>query len=1004
MKPRSFLVAARSLALLFLPPTVHAQVSFFQPPTYSYTDSFGPVFVADFNGDGKPDLLTDGFLGLGNGDGTFTLSTLPQGATIAVGDFNGDGKADLLQQGTGTLLVLLGNGDGTFKPSISTPSGASLSNVAAIDLNGDGKWDVVGIFNNSLLVYLNRGDGTFAPGVPYNIGSGSGVVTFGDFNGDGKTDVVVSVDNGTTGQEIVFLGNGDGSFQAAKTSAGIVSPAYAAVGDFNGDGKLDLAISGLSSAPVGVYILPGNGDGTFQAPTSALPGGGELAVADLNGDGKLDLVLEGDPTVAQIYLGNGDGTFSNAGNYFLNSLPLITRTPGYPTGIVVADLNLDGKLDVALGNVVLLGNGNGTFQGIQFGVVADGQGFNFGPGPGSAPKAGSFAVIGSFDRNSAPGVAVLSTQQSGGTYVYNVNIFNNNGSGRLSLTHTYALQQPGSAIVTGDFDGDGNLDLLVFGFDQTTQQWSYSVLHGNGDGSFQPPVFHQQTGGGAAGAAVVGDFNNDKKLDLAVIVGVGLAVLLGNGDGTFAAPVYLFDGNPSAAYYLVSADFNGDGKPDIAVGGAGTALLFGNGDGTFQAAVFPPNLSTFSVQFTTDIDNDGNPDLVGVGGQVALGNGNGTFTLLSAPNSNYDVHGVGDLNGDGKPDLLVTELLGSRSRQSGVLLGKGDGTFGSLIPALTNSLPPGTPGAGATVADMNGDSRPDIIFLWYSAVSGVAVILNDTAPGFELSVTALSPATITQGDSGTSAVGVTPTFGFSSPVTLSCVGLPSGANCQFNPSSIPLGSGTSSLIITTTIGTPAGTFPVQIQGSAASLTSGATLSLVVQGAPDFAIAGSPASQTVSAGQSATFNLAVTPTGSFIGAVNLSCSITPAVTPAPTCNLSTSSAQINSTGAASVMVTVGTTAPVTVGTAPHMRLPPTSILLTWAVILMVWEWLLLRNQKHRPILAALLIAPTLVSLAGCGGGASSSHTIPGTPTGTYTTTVTATSGSLIHNTKLQVVVQ
>jgi hypothetical protein len=183
---------------------VQAQVSFFQTPTFPNcsSSSYANLFVADFNGDGKPDLLcSDGTLSLGNGDGTFTLSTpvsLNNSQGIAaVADFNGDGKADVLETGpSGTLLVLLGNGDGTFQAPVSSV-GAIFQPVATVDLNGDGKADVVGIYagnpNGTLNVCISNGDGTFKQGVPYSLGSTgyASAVSAGDFNGDGRLDVAV---------------------------------------------------------------------------------------------------------------------------------------------------------------------------------------------------------------------------------------------------------------------------------------------------------------------------------------------------------------------------------------------------------------------------------------------------------------------------------------------------------------------------------------------------------------------------------------------------------------------------------------------------------------------------------------------------------------------------------------------------------------------------------------------------------------------------------------------
>ena len=972
--------------------SLYGQVSFFQPPSYAGS---GALFSADFNEDGKPDLLSsDGTLQLGTGNGTFTAGTQVPGTPLAIADFNGDGKPDVLESGTGTLLVLLGNGDGTFKAAATTASGAALQPIAATDLNGDGKADVVGIFGGNLVVYLSKGDGTFEAGVSYGLGvasAGSSVILFADFNGDGKTDVVVS----TAGLEIVFLGNGDGTFQAAKTSAGIpssCSTAFVVSGDFNGDGKPDLALNCPSvTSASGVYILAGNGDGTFQAATLSIPNvSGTMAAADLNGDGKLDLVVEVGGIAGQIFMGNGDGAFSNANSYALNFLSPFSEPPLVDGGISIADFNLDGKPDIAVGNNLLIGNGNGTFQGV---VRAD-----------TSNPSSPFAAVGKFDNlQCVPGVAAALN--------LDIDIFANDGKGGLSLSHTYAnvLNAPAAQVVTGDFNGDGNLDLLAVTVDGPTGDWGYCVLLGNGDGSLQPPMCNPQGVPSVTRAItlVAGDFNNDKKLDVAVggLSNQSLAILLGNGDGTFVPAAYVFDGGGDK---LMAADFNGDGNLDIAAGATTqtieTALLFGKGDGTFQAAIFPSNLSGFGALFTSGLTNDGHADLVSRN-QVALGNGNGTFTL--GPQLPFVRVGAADFNGDGIPDLLVSpdQIAGVvvPPNQTGVLLGNGDGTFSSTNDYITKN------GAMQTtlIADMNNDGRPDIVFsiplLAAPGFSSIGVLLNTSPANFSLSATTFSPSTVTAGNSSTAIIGLNPNFGFNQTVTLVCSGLPSGTTCAFNPASVPGGTTTSLLTISTASNTAAGSYPLEVQASTGTLTHQVAVTLVVQAAPDFAITGPPtASQSVSAGQSAMFSMSLTPVGSFSGTVSLGCAIAPAATPAPTCTLSTSSVQFNGGAAQTVTVTAGTTAPVSTMAARNANRTGFS---TASMPLLVLVGLLaLRRRKTLSVLGALLIVAALTPLIGCSGMSSHSQTAPGTPSGTYTITVTATSGTLTHNAVLQVIVQ
>jgi len=695
---------------------------------------------------------------------TFATGAGPR--AVAVADVNGDGKPDLIvaNYSANDLSVLLGNGNGTFQSQHTFATGSQPRSIAIADLNLDGKPDVI-VANhggNSVSVLLGNGNGSFQPQQTYATGATPFSVTTADVNLDGKPDVIVA--NNGSDSVGVLLGTGAGTLAPQQTIAAGFGPIAVAVSDVNGDGKPDLIVANYNAGDVGVDL--GNGDGTFQAqkvfPTAGSPRA--VAVADLNGDGREDLVTANSnvnnvsvllgnvpPRLVSIDRANPSGTFTT------DSTVTYTVTFSEPvTGVDLADfsLALSGGVTAAP-PVVLSGSGavySVTINGISgtgtlgLNLVDDG-GIQDAAGDPLQPTAtAQFSSPMTLAVGTSPVWMISADVNGDGTpdlVVANrdsnsVGVLLSNGNGSFQPQITSAVSMP-YFVAAADVNGDGKVDLITV--DHQTN--SVSVLLGIGGGTFQAPITYAT--GADPYSVTAADLNGDGKIDLIIPNHNNLSILLGNGNGTFQ-PQFTIAGQ-TYANRVVVADVNGDGRPDIVAkgrGGSYVSVLIQHYNGTFPTeGIVAMDGGAGGGLAVEDLNGDGWPDLatasangfVGASVSVALAKGYGGFHsavgFMVSPilNRSWSI-AIADINGDGKPDLIAAQYTQAGSmglvydHGVSVLLGNGDGTFQSQL-----TFAAGPYETGLTVADFNGDGRPDVAVA-NTQSNTVTVLLGPTDGSF----------------------------------------------------------------------------------------------------------------------------------------------------------------------------------------------------------------------------------------------------------------------------------
>lgn len=682
-----------------------------------------PLYLgaADVDDDGDVDFVTSegvdgddiGFIAIytNRGDGTFEIPVnYPTGFSseskdVQIADFNGDGKPDVAKMFVdflsgppfnGIITVLVNAGDGRL---LSTESFLvpldSPTILNAEDLNGDGKPDLVTVSDRKVSVLINHGDGKFRAAIGYDHPMPEVVLApfllTVDLTGDGYPEITTNVG--------VFINNGDGTFQEVLNHD-LFGSAPAIAADFNRDNLVDIAWSASSD----VWVLIGTGDGKFRPAVGYSPGSPmeSMASADLNGDGVSDIVTANREGLGiSILLGNGDGTFAALQSYEI-AVSMQFLLP--------LDANSDCQLD-------LIGIDNGCLgcDPLRPGSVTTLINLGterFSVEKGIPPDWTTALSSADFNKDDRQDLVIVVERLSA------VALCLNPGGGIFSEAAWYNVGAGPQAVTIGDFDGDGTPDLAT----ANQESKDISVLLNRGDGTLQDAI--QYSAGERLYSIAASDLNRDGASDIVARSKTSFVfVFINDGHGSFSRGVRYEGGNLIGS--MVVKDLNGDLDPDLAVAtncsscpliSKGISILLNKGDGSFEDPVnFAPQISMESF-LAGDFNGDGFVDLGGTSFgalHVLLGRGNGDFRdpLDSRVDCNPRLVSATDLTRDGVLDFVMTcgsYLLVSR--------GKGDGTFSDAL-----RFPLGSTIGALVSGDFNKDGWTDVAA---ARQSGINILFN----------------------------------------------------------------------------------------------------------------------------------------------------------------------------------------------------------------------------------------------------------------------------------------